>query len=240
MRHPLGAYMQVYKNDGKAEFALKNFRKFYPDSPVYLVSDKGDDFSEIAKKYRCQYEHSSINVGIRDDGLTVEEASEWLERLRKCFLFCNADNILYMEDDVYVRGKIEINTSHILSGFYAHRIHWRLVQYVSEKYPKTNFNSRAYGACGGAIYNSDAFLKEFEQMKKFIHEDLDYIKKNIWYKTSFVDSLPCIMFMAFGYPYSLNENLTQPRYDKAGWETSNKPLVHIGDDGIQQYIMKKS
>jgi len=44
------AYHQCYKNKKATEFAIQKFRQYNPDAPYYLISDNGEDFSDIAEK----------------------------------------------------------------------------------------------------------------------------------------------------------------------------------------------
>lgn len=93
----IGAYFQVYKNNWKPDFTLKHFREHYPDSPVYLLSDAGDDFSSLSEQYLCMCEYSDFNTGLRG-GYTLREMIEWFSRLKRCFEFCDTDYIIYLED----------------------------------------------------------------------------------------------------------------------------------------------
>lgn len=77
----VGAFLQLYHNNWKPDFTLNSFRKFYSDSPIYLVSDGGDNFSEISNKYNCNYEHSDFNTGIRG-GFNLKEMMIWINRFR--------------------------------------------------------------------------------------------------------------------------------------------------------------
>ena len=69
----LGAYIQIYKNNGYPEFALGHFRKYYPDSPLYIVSDNGYDFSCLANSLNAKYEYSKTNIGINLSGYFTKE-----------------------------------------------------------------------------------------------------------------------------------------------------------------------
>lgn len=232
----IGAYMQVYKNDGKAEFAWKNFRKFYPESPAYLVSDNGDDFTKISDQYKCEYEHSAINVGVRDGGYTIDEMMEWLGRLERSFLYCGTDFILYMEDDVYVRGMISPDKSKPLAGLYANAIPQRLFDHLAVKYPNATFNAQWYGACGGTIYDRAVFLDLMEGMRKFVQEDM-MEARSVWNRVPYLDCAACLMYMCLGRPFHKNDDLVEPARNK-DWETCGSPIVHFSNDVLQKKIME--
>ena len=98
------------------KYVLESVRKYHKDSTYFLVSDGGEDFSDIADKYNCYYYHSKWNLGLRDEnhpsgiyGMEKEEVLEWLYRF---YLACNvaeSDHIMMMEDDVLVRSKILVD-----------------------------------------------------------------------------------------------------------------------------------
>ena len=48
-----GVFYQVYKNHKAVRFVLENFRKHFPDNPVVLISDGGDDFTYMADEFEC-------------------------------------------------------------------------------------------------------------------------------------------------------------------------------------------
>ena len=47
----LGAVFMAYKNVNATDFVIENFRKYFPESPIYLFSDGGDDLSSLTQKY---------------------------------------------------------------------------------------------------------------------------------------------------------------------------------------------
>ena len=46
-----GVFYQVYKNQKAVRFVLENFRKNFPYNPITLISDGGEDFTNVAEKY---------------------------------------------------------------------------------------------------------------------------------------------------------------------------------------------
>ena len=50
-----GVFYQVYKNHRAVRFVLENFRKHFPDNPVILISDGGDDFTYMADEFNCKF-----------------------------------------------------------------------------------------------------------------------------------------------------------------------------------------
>jgi hypothetical protein len=237
----IGAYMQVYRNDGKADFAWKSFKTHHPDAPAYMVSDAGDDFSSVADKHNCAYEHSKINVGVRRGGYTTSEMLEWIGRMERGFRHCETEFILYMEDDVWIRGTVQPDQFAALSGLYANEIPAQVITHFKRKYPRGQFNVNKYGACGGTIYNRKIFLSLLDEMRKFVVNDMATAKRRSqsFRRISYFDCTICLMYMCLGVPFSESQNLVQPSRDPQ-WRSCGKPIVHIGDDNLQRIIMKEA
>ena len=52
MNPQFGVFYQVYDNKKAARFVLENFREHFPENPVILISDGGEDFSDVASEYK--------------------------------------------------------------------------------------------------------------------------------------------------------------------------------------------
>ena len=238
----LGAYIQIYKNNGYPEFSLGSFRKYYPESPLYIVSDNGYNFSELANTLKAKYEHSNINVGVRDSGYIKEEMLEWLNRLKRCCEYCQSEYIIYLEDDILIRSKIIINNNHMISGYQGNLIPKIILDYFSKEFSSINISSSRYGACGGTIYNRKMFLNNFIFFEQLIKKYFCYVKENLSNVFGFFDCAMTILYMLAGHTYNINENLVGT-IDFPDWKNMKKAIVHIqkksADDKIQSLIMKE-
>jgi len=238
----LGVYLQVFRNNGNPEFALKNFRKFYPDNPIYLLSDNGDDFSILCKRYNCVYEYSNYNTGVKPVGFNLNEFIEWLNRFKRCCESFNTKFILNLEDDVFIKNKISFDTDTPICGFYARKIPDSIIKYLSNKYKTSKFNTNMYGACGGTFYNRLCFLNNFDKMISFLNSEFDYIRLNISDKICFLDITMCIIYMYLGYGYYEYKECAGT-VDNPNWRLKNYSLIHIQkthiEDRSQEIIMKE-
>lgn len=176
----IGAYYQAYKKPNCVKFVLENYRKHYPDSDVILVSDGGDDFSELAKKYNCLYFYESNLSGIFSDkskGLAAsyfhspEVLINYILRFGKYIKHIKDDRFMILEDDVYVIQKTLSETPYDLNGIN-----------LTETLPESvcldlqNVKKIPYGGCGGCILNTKFFkniftdkntIKVIDQVKKY-------------------------------------------------------------------------
>jgi hypothetical protein len=219
----LGAFLQTYKNDGRTDFALNHFRKYFPDSPFYLVSDMGDDFKDLSIKYKTYYEHSTIHIGSGCGGYNLNQMKEWLNRLYRGFSFCRTDFILYMEDDILVRHGDLIYDNITIAGVLENPINNNVVEYFERKYGK-KFNTNLYGACGGTIYETETFLNNYQNFLNIIDDSWNDIIK-MGYRIDYLDMLTPILYMTMGYNYTKNINLIE---DHRGdnWRDSKCSLLH--------------
>lgn len=180
MKPTLGAYYQCYKKRTCVNFVLENFRKFYPDSSVFLICDGGKDFTEESKKYNCVYEYVerayTQNVNLFEDVNSMKE---------HMFRFGNIDKIsenyfMILEDDVYIKKEVNIgNLKYDINGcnkneFFKYAIS-SLIKEQNSNF--SNIENIYYGAFGGCILNTEFFKKIFENKKK-LESDLELFYKN--------------------------------------------------------------
>ena len=48
----LGFFFSCFNENKAVEYSLSELVKHYPDSPIYLVSDGGNDFSYLESEYK--------------------------------------------------------------------------------------------------------------------------------------------------------------------------------------------
>ena len=64
MTYKLGFFYSCYKEKKAINNSIKELRKYYPDSPIYLVSDGGADYSYLTKQYK------NIFVSLEEDTMS--------------------------------------------------------------------------------------------------------------------------------------------------------------------------
>lgn len=217
MTKTFAAYHQCYKNKKATEFAISEFRKHNPDVPYYLISDNGDDFSEIAEKYNCHFVYDEINTGM--NYLPAKHAKILYQRLINCFNLFDTDYVLLMEDDVLCRGEIIINDDFNLAMSYVPGNKIYLYDRIVNKY-NPNPNIDWYGATGGSILNKNLFtLKEnIKKVNQFIEEDHDPIMGSM-------DQFITTLYLICGYECSVN-NLLGETHRTPNWQNSDLALIH--------------
>lgn len=211
------AYHQCYDNKRATEFAVEQFRKYNPDTPYYLISDAGIDFSDVAKKYNCHYVYHDVNIGM--NYLPAEHAKILYQRLIDCFNFFGTDYVLLMEDDVLCRANllIEDDFNLAMSNVPANKI--QIYDTIVKKYNK-NPNVDWYGATGGSFLNKNIFTeqKNIEIINKFLDEDFDP-------KSGSMDQFITSLYLICGYECSINPGLGET-HRTPNWQESDLPLIH--------------
>ena len=213
------AYHQCYKNKRATEFAISEFRKHNPSIPYYLISDGGEDFSEIAKKYNCHFVFSPENIGT--NYLEKEQAKTYLNRLRDAFIFSGADYILTMEDDVLCRRSIQLTEDFNIAMSYVpgNKLRPHIFEKSVKKY-NINPNVDWYGATGGAILNKNIFFdtEKVALVEQFIEEDFESTLGSI-------DQFIVMLYLICGLDCSVNVSLGET-HRTPDWQNSDLALIH--------------
>lgn len=213
-----GVYHQCFKNRKATEFAIEEFRKYNPDTPYLLLSDSGDDFSDLAERYDCIWIYDNKNVGM--DYLPPEDAMTLYNRLINCFEILKTDYVMLMEDDVLCRGKLEIGDEDFnLAASYVPGNDLKLWNIILEKYnPTPNINW--YGATGGSFLNKNIFTEQehIDLIRKFILED--HISD-----AGSMDQFITTLYLICKKDCGINELLTETHRNQ-NWKNTEHPLVH--------------
>ncbi|HVU80080.1 MAG TPA: hypothetical protein VHD37_01815 [Candidatus Paceibacterota bacterium] len=160
------AYFQCYKNKRATSEALRSFRKQYPEVPVLLLSDGGDDFSDLAREFGCEYYHDPVNIGY----WPCKDMARWFERLARACERFGREWVIILEDDVRTRDRISKYPNAHLSGQGGGRGTRVLKQlspaaqsFIKELYP----DAEAFGisGCGGSIFHRDSFMDCYKALK---------------------------------------------------------------------------
>ena len=110
----IGFYFNCYKNKHATDKVLERLRSFYPNNPIFLMNDHGDNFEDIAKKYNCVYHYSSINLlgGRMLNGKKVHCfcdincAKEFLKIISDSIKQLKVEYLILIEDDVLINGLV--------------------------------------------------------------------------------------------------------------------------------------
>ena len=175
-----GVFYQVYKNAKAVRFVLDNFRKNFPYNPITLISDGGEDFTNIAEEFKCKF---YMRENIFGDAVNnypkfpynAYRTIEWWKRQKLACEFTGQDYIMILEDDVLVRKPFTIDSTFQLRGVrIGNRFTGRMSQDVKDL---TGDDASLYGMCGGSMYNAKTFLSIYDDVIQDIETNMDNMMK---------------------------------------------------------------
>lgn len=166
-----GVHYQCYKNNRATFEVLLNFRIYYPDIPIVLISDNGNDFSDMAEYFNCTYIYSDKQSG---NGITNvlkhdNKTNLWLDRIKQtCEVLNDCEYVLYMEDDVLTRDVITKNPNADIAGPSNPDDFWwspQIIRWMKENRPNVEING--LNGCGGTIFKRTSFLECFDNQPDY-------------------------------------------------------------------------
>lgn len=181
----IGAFYQCWKHSAATIQVIKQFRTFYPDSTVYLVSDDGHDYSPLAKKYNCIYEHSTINTKAALF-YTLDEIRVYFERLTRALNEIKDEWCMLLEDDVYIGGKYDETLFRgELNGYKDGNFLYKTTVEFIKLFNPTTQSLLVHGGFGGCVINVPFFRTIFNKNPmKFL--------EFMWNHTSTIEENPDI------------------------------------------------
>lgn len=172
----ISAYYQCYKNKKALDYVLSKFRQVYPESKLILVSDGGLDFSELSKKYNCDFFYEEkLDTKSNLVFNNLKSIENFIERIAKYSKIINSKYLLLLEDDVIVFKKT--NTQELIydiNGCNKNEfLNLKIQQILKNNNPELS-NKFYFGACGGSIINLDFFKNVFENKVKLILDTQEF------------------------------------------------------------------
>jgi hypothetical protein len=206
----LGAYFQAYKNKRATDFVLTKFRESYPDSPIMLISDGGDDFSDLASKHKTSYAHLH-NIFGAEDVDRYYDSTRMIEAWRRHKLAvdnASCDYIMILEDDVLIQRQIDLRNFDSKGVVVENYLPQAAIQEIERCGGKVGI--KQYGLCGGSVYSSRAFLNVYESALSYTREKHDdvYFRNPPEHPNRSVCAIDCNIVFHFnrcGYSYEKAE-----------------------------------
>lgn len=228
----LGVFYTCFKENGAIEYSLNKFFELYPEAPVYLVSDNGNDFTYLQTKYPLlkatketfevtgMFKNGEIDdfINSNTQETFLKICMEFLRRLNLACEYCKTNYILLMEPDVLVRGKLTMPSADLVGPTV--NIMPEEIQQLILKY--NGKNNGTWGPAGG-IMKTQSFQKIYNKLV----EDDSPLKDGLKLDPRIIcyDYLLAFLFSIYGYSYE--ENLEETEcLRNPWWRTSGHPLLH--------------
>ena len=220
----IAAILQCYKNKKATDFVLKNFRLNFKDSPIVLISDGGEDFSDLAETHKAKYFYLNQNFS-QALPYNSHRMIEWWRRQKIICDLVESDYILILEDDVFVQKQFFIQEDFALRGVKNYNFYPQSIcSEIREKGKLKDINFD-YGMCGGGIYNRKIFLSIYEDVINDIGKNHDeQLKDPNYFLIGAIDSNIVYHFNKRGFVYERSPWLSE-KY--SCYSKVNSKTVHI-------------
>lgn len=166
----LAAFYQCHKQPRSFLLCLESFRKFYPDSSIYVVNDGGYDYSHYCRRIGADYSYvtrvSSNDLLVFSSKAT---ALTYLKRLWDSFSTFSESHVILLEDDVRVLRHHTLPFGHSINGC-NHNVHLPVA--MVEKLRQRGYGGPLfYGACGGCVLDKEFFASiPFAEVERLLDE----------------------------------------------------------------------
>ena len=198
-------HLQIHKNQIAVDECLRRFRLNFPNLPMHVHGDNGNDFSYLTQTYNnTEYKHWDISISPR--GLSNGNWRGYLERvLITCKRYPN-EWILFLEEDVNTLHNNVIFPTSDFAGIKGHKLSKPLTKYIQTLHP--DLIDIKYNTCGGSIAKMEAVVKSIEFVLNG-NIDMDYITELDYRVTNYSDVLISTILLLNGYIYSEWEQLSE-------------------------------
>jgi hypothetical protein len=230
----LGIFYSCFKETNAVNFSIDILNIVYPNIKIYLVSDGGEDFSYLTKKYPnvkavLESDTMSKTFELTDESFREEEkqkiikncAQSVINRLKDASDYLETEYILMCDPDTLVRGKLNIPDGVELLGS-------KINSGTSPSYKKVlssidgAISIDSWGATP-AIFKTSTFLKSLEVLKT--HPKLFNNLSESFHALYAHDFLLPTLFALVGKEETYNPDIVECNRNKM-WSFTNQPLVH--------------
>ncbi|CAE8719928.1 unnamed protein product [Polarella glacialis] len=152
-----GFYLHVFEDAAAVIYQVRQIKKFFPESPVYMMSDGGMDFGELCKREGCTFK------------LCPPANDRWhpwpfFRRIYDAALSLNTDYVIMLEPDNTVHGPIKQQPAADAGGIlvrdrgFSEREH--VEKLAQQRVPRFKWSKKSMsaGLAGGSYFRTEALL----------------------------------------------------------------------------------
>ncbi|CAE7255264.1 ppiA [Symbiodinium pilosum] len=155
-----GFYLHVYADPAAVIHQVRQVKHHFPDSPIYVMSDGGMDFSSLCKQEKCTFT------------LCPPANDRWhpwpfFRRIYDAALSLNTEYLIMLEPDNTVHSPVRRLPQHDVGGVHVPNRAFQLAEHVEklaqERVPGFRWSAESMqaGLCGGAYFRTEAVLDAF-------------------------------------------------------------------------------
>jgi hypothetical protein len=206
-KNNFSVHYQTWKNKKAVHKVLTEFRNYFPNNPIRLVSDNGETYNDYVDEFNVVYDFKNSNVFPGGRFGNISHCYEWLYRVNETCQMFDTEWVVIFEDDVLTQSdKIEYPYSDA-GGFIVNR--WTPTLEFELKL-RNNLNLNwGYGMCGGSIFKRRAFLDSYKKLDEFPLEKLSKMDDRV---IGWSDTLINCFLQYFGYTYQIWDGMDDMSY----------------------------
>ena len=226
----ISAYLWGYKNYQAGSKSIETFRKFYPESDVFIRIDTDGDFEnykESTNEFNVDIAYQKNKIGYPGkflasghdagrDHWPYENLHTFLTSIYDCCKQTDSKYMVILEEDVFLLKPISIIDTEFGIAIVRNRNQFseELMKFI--KSVEGNLESQGYGACGGAIINTQDFINGYDIAMNPLEEQFDDIAN----KTKLVgwsDMMIQVIIMCGKGKVVVNPQLIEPWMESQNW-----------------------
>jgi|TARA_B110000908_G_scaffold153221_1_gene189547 hypothetical protein len=228
MENKLSAYLWGYTNYEAGSKSVETFRKFYKDEDIFIRVDTDGDiknYTESTDTLSVDIQLQKKKVGypgmfrehdVGRDHWPYENLHTWLTSIYDCCKLTDSKYMVILEEDVFLMKRINIIDTEFGIAIVRNRNKFprELRQFIQSV--EGNSESQGYGGCGGAIINTQDFIKGYDIAMNPLKEQFDEIAK----KTKLVgwsDIMIQVVIMCGKGKVVVNPQLIEPWMESENW-----------------------
>jgi len=228
MENKLSAYLWGYTNYQAGSKSVETFRKFYKDADCFIRVDTDGDI----KNYTESTDTLSVDIQLQKkkvgypgmfrehdagrDHWPYENLHTWLTSIYDCCKLTDSKYMVILEEDVFLMKPISIIDTEFGIAIVPNRNHFpiELIGFIGSL--EGNTQSDGYGGCGGAIINTQEFIKGYDIAMKPLKKQFDGLAT----RTKLVgwsDMMLQVIVMCGKGKVVVNQQLVEPWMQEQGW-----------------------
>lgn len=228
MENKLSAYLWGYTNYEAGSKSVETFRKFYKDADVFIRVDTDGDIKNYIKstntmsvdiqlqKKKVGYPGMFHEHKVGRDHWPYKNLHTWLTSIYDCCKLTQSKYMVILEEDVFLMKRINIIDSEF--GIAIVRNRNRVPKILKQFIQSVGGNpkSQGYGGCGGAIINTQDFIKGYDIAMNPLKEQFDEIA-NITKLVGWSDMMIQVVIMCSKGKVVVNPQLIEPWMESKNW-----------------------
>jgi hypothetical protein len=198
-----------------------------------LSCDSGPDYYDICKNNNVDLLHSQLKLGypVGDFGYRKDKMLELMKRMYVAFIKTNTTHMMYVEDDVLVRGKLTLDPNWEVAAYSPICPFDGIFTKHIEEYSGVIPSVSGYGTCGGTIFKVSTYVDNYFKLVEWVNTYFDYIQTRVYQQIGWMDCFFTYCYLLCGKQYSVNP------YLHCNWGPNGSPCAHLNDPSVEWQIL---